>query len=98
MKMAHTIEVNAQQGKVFIDGIVFPYYILENPEIVMIPGFENVSALQLQVLTRNLVVVGSEGEERVITQASDEDERIWAAERGREIVRDGLAEIIASFR
>lgn len=98
MKIAHTIEVNVPQGKVIIDGIVFPYYVLENPEIVLVPGNENISALQLQVLTHTLTLVGSDGATRVISQASDAEELAWAARRGQEIIHEGLADIIRSFR
>lgn len=93
MKFAHDVVVDSQKNEIRINGLAFPYWIKPDPEIEVI-GDGLPAVVNIGIYADNLTYISEAGEARVIAQAADDTERRWAAERGREIVREGLAEVI----
>lgn len=97
MRIAHDIEVNAETGRIVMDGLTFPYHVGAEPEVeLMGPG--GPAILTIAIPTRNLVYVSTEGERRVLAAATDAEEMAWARQRAKEIVLEGLADIVSQLK
>lgn len=94
-KIANEVVLDHTTGKVFIDGIEFPFFIEPEAEVEVLDG---VAVVRISVYADNVRLVGDDGATRAARRAPLSDELAWAAERGREIVRDGLADVIAQLR
>lgn len=93
MRVAHEIVVDHKAHEIRIDGLTFPYYVEEGPEVDTIEGM--IGVLRVGIYADNLSVITSDGTERHLTTPMKQVELAWAAQRGREIVREGLADVIA---
>jgi hypothetical protein len=92
MKIAHTVELDHVKHELRIDGLTFPYYVEPDPQVYVLDG--RVGVLQVGIYADNLSVITAEGTQTKVS-APHHIEMAWAAERGKEIVRDGLADVIA---
>jgi len=91
MKFAHTVELDHVKGQLRIDGLAFPYYVEEGPEIDVLDG--RLGVVRVGIYADNVSVITADGT-RTEHSAPDYIEQAWAAERGKEIVRDGLADVL----
>jgi len=91
MRLAHIVELDYVKNQLRIDGTVFPYFVEEGPEVEVL---DHIGTVRVGILANNLSVITADGTKTHV-KAPDYIETAWAAERGKEIVRDGLADVIA---
>lgn len=93
-KFAHEVVVDADTGEILIDGVAFPYYVMDDVEVEV--AFEGaVGVLRMGVIADNLTLITKDGHARPLVSAPAQVESDWARVRAQEIVRDGLSEVIA---
>jgi hypothetical protein len=92
-KIAHEIVVDNQKNEIRIDGIAFPYYVMEQPEIMSV-GDGMLGAVQVGILADNVTFISSNGETQHPVVGSHEADLEWARRRAEEIVLLGLRDII----
>lgn len=97
MKIAHSIVLDGQAERMLIDGVAFPFYTKEDPEIELIRlghGSTDIGAVHVGILADNITVISKSGKIHTPVTASTEVELAWARARAKEIVHEGLAPII----
>jgi hypothetical protein len=92
-RFCHEIVVDRQKNEIRMDGVAFPYWTGPDPEIeLMGPGMPAV--LTIGVFADNLTYISDQGEPKVLAQASPRAESEWAKRRAKEIVLEGLADVV----
>jgi hypothetical protein len=96
MRFANSVVVDRQANEIRIDGVAFPYWIQPNPEIEIPPSAErrHPATLHIGLYADNLTYITGEGEVQVMHVATPEQESEWARRRAKEIVLEGLSDII----
>lgn len=96
MKIAHEIIVTSGEGgHIDIDGVTFPFHVMDDIEVERIAGHRGAPAiLRIGVLADNLTLVSSEGRRTVVAQSNDDVNRAWARQRAREIVVEGMYDVL----
>lgn len=94
MKFAHEVDLDHQKGEIRIDGTRFPYYV--TPKIDIEPGdYRGAPAVvTLRLYADNVMLVSRAGKASHVYSCERETDLAWARERAKEIVRDGLADVI----
>ena len=96
MKFAHEVVLDLTVNEILIDGVVFPYYVTEAPEIELVQGGA-MGALHLGLLANNITVVTREGQRRPVVSAPLSTELAWARARAEEIVVRDLAGVLRAL-
>lgn len=93
---ANTVVVDRQKHEIRIDGLVFPYYTAPDPEIELPPSDHRrmPATLHIGLYADNVTYISAEGEARQLHQAGPSAESEWTQRRAKEIVYEGLADII----
>ena len=99
-RFAHEVVVDHPGNEVRIDGVSFPYYVEPEPQLE-IPHDEGempFAILRIGVFAESVTYIAPDGEPRRLLEASPQAHSEWARRRAREIVYDGMADVIAWFR
>lgn len=99
MKVAHTVIIDATKGTIEIEGVVFPYYVMPDPEVELTAeGVAGAPAIvHIGIIASNVLYRGEDGG-RVLAQADTDTELRWARRRAEEVVCMGLADVLESIR
>jgi hypothetical protein len=92
-RFANTVVVDSQKNEIRIDGVPFPYWVAPDPEIEVIADGAP-AVLHIGIYADNLTYVSQEGEHKVIAAADITTELAWARERAKDIVLDGLRDVV----
>jgi len=92
-RFANSIVVDHQKNEIRIDGLAFPYWTTPDPEIELI-GDGMPAVLNFGIYADNLTYISKDGEEKVLARGQRHAESEWAKRRAKEIVLEGLADVV----
>lgn len=91
-QLAHEVTLVVGEG-VYIDGTRFPYHVSADFDVDAGPNV--IPTVTLGLFAQNITIIDDKGVTTHPATASARDETEWARRRAQEIVRDGLADVIA---
>lgn len=93
-QIARSVVIDSTDGTVTINGLTFPYYIAPDPSIDLAPG---IGIVNIGILADEVTVIGADGTVNRPVEPSLQAELSWARRVAREIVLEGLADIVNQF-
>ena len=90
-RICHEIVIDKDANEVRLDGLPFPFYVLDFPSVDG-TGRNEMPTVGLAVIASNVTIIDQGRTTRPVV-ATHETEIAWAREEGRRIVRRGLADV-----
>ena len=90
-RICHEIVIDKDAREVRLDGLPFPYWVLDDVEVSG-TSRDEMPTVGLSVLANNVTIIDQGRTTRPVV-ATHATEIAWAREEGRRIVRRGLADV-----
>ena len=91
----HEIVVDHQKNEIRLDGVPLPYWVEPDPEIELPKGAQaHIGILRIGIFAESITYIGKEGGRKTLLEASPRAHSEWARRRAREIVYDGMADVL----